>query len=417
MPHAIEIRNLSKQYRLGESLGGRNLRETFTLAWRRDRRPAGERTLLSLQGIDLDVPEGEVLGIIGRNGAGKSTLLKVVSGITAPTTGSVRVRGRLASLLEVGTGFHDELTGRENIFLNGSVLGMRRRDIIRRLDEIVEFAGVGAFMDTPLKRYSSGMKLRLGFAVAAHLDPDILVVDEVLAVGDAEFQKKCLNTMEGLRYDGRTVLFVAHNMAAIEHLCPRAIWIDRGLIHSDGPAHEVIQAYMRSFATASASGADLEGREDRTGDGAGRFAAIELLDGEGTRVLAARSGAPLTLRLHVRVHRDIRDPVVGINLHTEFGALLTASNNWATGDDMPALTPGSYTIDLRIDPFNVLPGRFYLTLWLGKWHSPHDVLQHVLALDVEPGDPFGSGRVMDGQFGLLYLMGRWSAPVRGATRP
>src|SRR4029077_19960305 len=204
--------------------------------------------------VSFHVDEGEVIGIIGRNGAGKSTLLKILSRITYPTSGAVKVRGRIASLLEVGTGFHDELTGRENFYLNGSILGMKKREVDRHFDAIVDFSGVEQFIDTPIKRYSSGMRLRLGFAVAAHLDPDVLVVDEVLAVGDAGFQKKCIKAMDGLRSSGRTVFFVSHNLAAVENLCSRGIWLDAGSIQMDGAAKEVILSYMRSFASAQLQG-------------------------------------------------------------------------------------------------------------------------------------------------------------------
>src|SRR5206468_10115511 len=199
-------------------------------------------TIWALKDVSFKVQEGEVLGIIGRNGAGKSTLLKVLSKITYPTSGKMKVNGRLAALLEVGTGFHGELSGRENIFLNGSILGMTRKEIEAKLDAIVSFAGVERFLDTPVKHYSSGMFLRLGFAVAAHLEPDVLLVDEVLAVGDAAFQKKCLNAMDEMRSGGRTVLFVSHNLAAVENLCSRALWIDNGQIRLDGKPKDVIEA-------------------------------------------------------------------------------------------------------------------------------------------------------------------------------
>src|ERR1044071_8373052 len=248
LKHSIEIQSVSKRYRIGR------LQRTF----REDilefaKRPFGRRnnneagSMWALRDVSFDVPEGEVVGIIGRNGAGKSTLLKIMSKITYPTEGNIKVRGRVASLLEVGTGFHEELTGRENVYLNGSILGMKKQEVDRHFDAIVDFSGVEQFIDTPIKRYSSGMRLRLGFAVAAHLDPDVLLVDEVLAVGDAGFQKKCINAMEGLRGSGRTVFFVSHNLAAVENLCSRGIWIDSGKLRMDGPTKDVIAAYMGSF--------------------------------------------------------------------------------------------------------------------------------------------------------------------------
>ena len=220
-----------------------------------------QETLWALRDVSFRVDTGEVVGIIGRNGAGKSTLLKVLSRVTHPTSGTVKVRGRVASLLEVGTGFHEELSGRENIYLNGSILGMTRTEVETKLDAIVAFSGVEKFLETPIKRYSSGMRLRLGFAVAAHLDPDVLIVDEVLAVGDAEFQKKCLGAMQELRGGGRTVLFVSHNMAAVENLCSRGIWIDAGKIRMDGDAKDVIEAYMGSFGSGQLARSELGGRK------------------------------------------------------------------------------------------------------------------------------------------------------------
>ena len=226
----IQAEGLGKRYRLGES-GYATLRERLDL---RSRRRAavdnGEREVWALRDVDLEIEEGDVVGIVGRNGAGKTTFLKTVARIVRPTTGVVRVRGRVGALLEVGTGFHPELTGRENVFLNGVVLGMSRREISRRFDDIVEFAGVERFLDTPLKRYSSGMYLRLAFAVAAHIDPDVIIVDEVLAVGDAEFQRRCLGRMSEFGREGRTVLFVSHDSSAVARLCRRAVWLEQGTL-------------------------------------------------------------------------------------------------------------------------------------------------------------------------------------------
>jgi homopolymeric O-antigen transport system ATP-binding protein len=245
---AIEATGIGKQYRLGRREVQRTFREavteTFTAPLRR-RRDARE-TFWALREVSFQIGHGEVVGIIGRNGAGKSTLLKLLSRITQPTEGRLTLHGRVASLLEVGTGFHPELSGRENIFLNGAILGMRRTEIQRRFDEIVAFAEVDKFIDTPVKHYSSGMYMRLAFSVAAHLEPEILVVDEVLAVGDSAFQKKCLNKMESAGKGGRTVFFVSHSMPAVTRLCSRAILLDSGRVHKDGPAPEVVSSYLRS---------------------------------------------------------------------------------------------------------------------------------------------------------------------------
>src|SRR5271169_3670727 len=254
----ISVENLSKAYRLGQ-IGTGTLTNDLKVWWAKkrglpnpllkvgetDRGNRDGETLWALRDINLQVEQGEVLGIIGRNGAGKSTLLKILSRVTAPTCGRLRVKGRIASLLEVGTGFHPDLTGRENIYLNGAILGMTREEVVRKLDEIVAFAEIEKFIDTPVKRYSSGMYVRLAFAVAAHLEPEILIVDEVLAVGDAEFQKKCLGKMQDVATGGRTVLFVSHNLDSILRLCGRVLWLNAGSVREIGSPAAIIQAYSR----------------------------------------------------------------------------------------------------------------------------------------------------------------------------
>jgi lipopolysaccharide transport system ATP-binding protein len=249
MTSAIEVHHLSKRYRLGMAPRHRTLRDQLSAAVRGTFRRGGQtddgRTFWALNDVSFDVADGEILGVIGRNGAGKSTLLKILSRITTPTSGEVRLRGRVGSLLEVGTGFHPELSGRENIYLNGSILGLKRVEIERKFDEIVAFAEIGQFIDTAVKRYSSGMYVRLAFAVAAHLEPEILIVDEVLAVGDAAFQKRCIGKMSEVAKEGRTVLFVSHNMVAVERLCTRVIRLDRGRLVGDGHAAEQIGVYLQ----------------------------------------------------------------------------------------------------------------------------------------------------------------------------
>jgi lipopolysaccharide transport system ATP-binding protein len=255
MSTAIVTEGLSKSYRIGELQGAYGtLRDSAAAATRRllrrDHRPHYEE-IWALRNVSLEVPAGQVLGIIGRNGAGKSTLLKILTRITTPTSGRAEIRGRVGSLLEVGTGFHPELTGRENVLLNGSVLGMKRREIQQKFPEIVEFSGVEQFIDTPVKRYSSGMSVRLAFAVAAHLEPEILLVDEVLAVGDAEFQKRCLGRMEDFSQSGRTVVFVSHQMQAVTQLCDRVILLDKGCVALDGPSNEIVAEYLQTVGGSS----------------------------------------------------------------------------------------------------------------------------------------------------------------------
>ena len=257
---AISIENLGKLYSIGQNLakgdGMRHVIETALrapFAWLQSKWKKGSEGVdfWALRGVSVQIKHGEVVGIIGRNGAGKSTLLKILSRITIPTEGRVSIHGRIASLLEVGTGFHPELTGRENVFLNGAILGMPRTEILRKFDEIVEFSEIGQFLDTPVKHYSSGMYVRLAFAVAAHLDPDILICDEVLAVGDAAFQKKCLAKIKGFAQDGKTVLFVSHNPETVRRLCPRSIWLKDGRVQRDGETEEVLNGYLDSVARAT----------------------------------------------------------------------------------------------------------------------------------------------------------------------
>jgi ABC-2 type transport system ATP-binding protein/lipopolysaccharide transport system ATP-binding protein len=250
-PAVIEVEGLGKRYALGEASAGGSLKEALTALVRREGRRSRRDELWALKDVSFDVGEGQLVGIVGANGAGKSTLLKILARITEPTAGWARTRGRVSALLEVGTAFHPELTGRENVEINGALLGMRRAEVRAKFDDIVEFAGVERFLDTPVKRYSSGMYLRLAFSVAAHMDPEIVVVDEVLAVGDAEFQRRCLARMGELGKDGRTVLFVSHDIGSVGQLCERVLWIDAGTVRDDGPTEEVLHRYLRSTVVKS----------------------------------------------------------------------------------------------------------------------------------------------------------------------
>lgn len=301
---AISVSGLSKLYRIGvkaeasENLASslanffrsplRNYRKyrslykfnDVDLTTATDARRANSDVIWALQDVSFDVPQGQVLGIIGRNGAGKSTLLKVLTRITPPTKGNVQVRGRVSSLLEVGTGFHPELTGRENVYLNGTILGMRRTEVDRKFDEIVEFSGVGKFLDTPVKRYSSGMRVRLAFAVAAHLEPEILIIDEVLAVGDAAFQNKCLNKMQDVSAQGRTVLFVSHNMPAVTRLCDRVILLNQGGLEADGSTHEIVGNYLNS-GTGTSAAQEWPDPATAPGGNVARLNAVRVIDEAG----------------------------------------------------------------------------------------------------------------------------------------
>jgi lipopolysaccharide transport system ATP-binding protein len=405
----IVVNNLCKQYTLGAQQEATMLREKLLSLLRRPfAKSAPKEILQALTDVSFKISQGEIVGIIGRNGAGKSTLLKILSRVTYPTSGTVKVIGRVSSLLEVGTGFHDELTGRENIYLNGSILGMRKKEVDVKLDAIVDFAGVDRFIETPIKRYSSGMRLRLGFAVAAHLDPDVLIVDEVLAVGDAGFQKKCLATMEGLRNGGRTVLFVSHNMAAVENLCTRGIWIDQGRLKLDGPTREVIEAYMGTFSDGSAGTADLANAESRRGSGKIRYTGVQFLRTDRQLQPITRSGDAVVIRMHYRANTRVTNASFGFKLTTEFGTLVTETSTWHHNLDVAAVAEGEGYIDLEIDCLNLLPGRYYLSPAItSNGANFDDIVENGAHLEVGDSNIYQSGRSIDGRYGLVFFAQRW----------
>ena len=409
MTPSIEIQSVSKRYRIGRLQ--RTFRETILEFTKHPfaRRKNEAASMWALRDVSFDVAEGEVVGIIGRNGAGKSTLLKILSKITYPTEGNIKVRGRVASLLEVGTGFHEELTGRENVYLNGSILGMKKQEVDKCFDAIVDFSGVEQFIDTQIKRYSSGMRLRLGFAVAAHLEPDVLIIDEVLAVGDAGFQKKCLDTMEGLRSGGRTVLFVSHNMAAVENLCTRCVWIDGGRVKEDGDPRTVIQSYMMTFGSVQQGTADLSTITVRHGSGEARFTGIELLNKERLSQSVTRSGDSLVVRLHYDANKAIPHPDFVFRLHSEMGTLITETGTWHHGIDIPEVPQGKGYVDLEIDNLNLLPALYYISVSLnGIGTIVYDAVEHCVRLQVEGStDIYRSTRVTSSRYGIVYFPQRW----------
>lgn len=314
----------------------------------------------ALRDVSFEVAPGDRVGIIGRNGAGKSTLLKILSRITEPTEGTVRLRGRVASLLEVGTGFHPELTGRENIFLNGAVLGMTKAEIRMKFDEIVDFAEVEKFLDTPVKRYSSGMYVRLAFAVAAHLEPEILVVDEVLAVGDAAFQRKCLGKMEDVAsQEGRTVLFVSHNMAAIQTLCRRAIWLDAGKVEQDGESEPVINAYGKHLQNANGFTATIKSL-----DGDIEVEQIRLMDGNGESTSVYSPGSPITVEIRYYAKRPVHRPYIWIGIRSQFGSLFGA--NMLLDGVRPEVLEGRGHIRCTFHKLPLLPDQMYRVMFGGR---------------------------------------------------
>lgn len=409
--YPIVVEQLSKRYRIGKQIQETMLRDRLINLVRRPFRKGQDEyeTLWALKDVSFKIGQGEVVGVVGRNGAGKSTLLKVLAKITFPTSGSVKVHGRVASLLEVGTGFHEELTGRENVFLNGSILGMTRREVQSKLDAIISFSGVEKFIDTPIKRYSSGMRLRLGFAVAGHLDPDILIVDEVLAVGDAGFQKKCLDSMEDLQRGGRTVLFVSHNMAAVENLCSRCIWIDNGKVWMDGNPQEVIRAYMATFAGSQQGRSDFNEVERRHGNGEIRYTGFEILSSDQEPLQVLRSGDPVIFRFQYHAEKRVSHTSFGFRLFTELGTLVTETSTWHHGLEIPTIEPGKGSIDLNIEFLNLLPGRYQFSLWItGESRVIHDGLEYCTRLDVEASNIYHSSRVIDGRYGIVFFPQSWN---------
>ncbi len=401
---AIRVEGLGKMYRIGAAQNGyRTFRETltdaFTAPYRRARNllrgqaygAAGlDETIWALKDVSFEVQHGEVVGIIGRNGAGKSTLLKVLSRITEPTEGYADVYGRVGSLLEVGTGFHPELTGRENIYLNGAILGMSRQEIDRKFDEIVDFAGVERFIDTPVKHYSSGMRLRLGFSVAAHLEPEILVVDEVLAVGDAEFQKKCLGKMSDVASEGRTVLFVSHNMAAVSGLCRRAILLDNGAVIMNDSTDRVISAYFKHLDQLF-SDIPLSHRQDRTGDGQLKFIGFRAYSIDDNPTLVSGVPAVFELEYEALSHEILHNVTFSIHVEDRFkGRLLTLYTEWR-GQTFETLPPKGKVV-CEIPRLPLAPGIYRIGLGSRTNNSITDYIENAVEIDVKHGDFFGTGK-------------------------
>jgi homopolymeric O-antigen transport system ATP-binding protein len=339
---AIKCEQLSKRYAIGQRERYRALRDVITERvshpFRRKNNPS---SIWALKDVSFDIPEGEPVGIIGRNGAGKSTLLKILSRITKPTHGEVQIRGRVGSLLEVGTGFHPELTGRENIFLNGAIIGMRKSEIVRKFDDIVAFAEVEKFLDTPVKRYSSGMYVRLAFAVAAHLETEILVIDEVLAVGDVAFQRKCLGKMGDLSHSGRTVLFVSHNMQAVRSLCRQAMWLEQGQLKAFGPSANVIEQYL-DVAGRNKNPDDLDARLQAMPPDASFRMNYVSLEQDGVTASTVLSGKPLDLVLGYSVFRDTPGFHICVSIFDIEGSLLIETIHNGDAEEPPLVKAGDY---------------------------------------------------------------------------
>lgn len=400
----IQVENIGKQYRLG-NVGTGTLSHDINRWWHAVRgkedpylkigetndrtQKGGSEYVWALQDINFEVKQGEILGIIGKNGAGKSTLLKLLSRVTAPTTGKITCRGSIASLLEVGTGFHPELTGRENVYLNGAVLGMTKSEIAAKFDEIVEFAGCAKYIDTPVKRYSSGMTVRLGFAVAAHLEPDILVVDEVLAVGDAEFQKKAIGKMQEVsKGGGRTVLFVSHNMSSIKTLCTRVIVFQNGNVQYDGDTDGGIKHYLSASKNNIVE--SLENRKDRSGNGILTFQSIE--------VKSSKGGLPQTgVDVNFNIKFNLKDSADNLWFRLividEDDIIRFVCNNYHSKEPFLKVTQKTNSVNLRIPKLPLLQGKYFCHLQGVVNNEIADEIEYACYFDVNEGDFYGSGKL------------------------
>ncbi|MEZ0167938.1 ABC transporter ATP-binding protein [Microvirga sp. TS319] len=408
--HAIIAKGVGKEFAIGAARSRHNtLRDTIAdtagrllRPFRQCKTPSNAGSFWALRDVNFELRQGEVLGVIGRNGAGKSTLLKILSRITEPTTGEIAVRGRVGSLLEVGTGFHSELSGRENIFLNGAILGMGRAEIARKFDEIVAFAAIERFLDTPVKHYSSGMYLRLGFAVAAHLEPDILVVDEVLAVGDADFQKKCLGKIGEVASEGRTVVFVSHNLDMVQRLCSRCLLLARGGIAADGSVSEVVSEYLTSGIQKTAPGSMISLQEiERTGSGEVRFRSVSFSGDPVKKAEPVRAGGPLRVRIEVEAKSRQVLESLAFCIHSYEGQLLVCADTNDLGRTV-RIAPGNNVFEFRFAAVNLMPGRYPVSLWAGDTVvAAYDFIEPAFELEVV--SPRAQGlSISTSSYGVVY---------------
>jgi lipopolysaccharide transport system ATP-binding protein len=426
----IRVDSLSKQYRVGvvkQRYG--TLRDEIASAFRSLVRRNGNEggvkrdngMFWALKEASFEVREGDVVGVIGRNGAGKSTLLKILSRITRPTAGFAEVQGRVGSLLEVGTGFHPELTGRENIFLNGAILGMKKSEIERKFDDIVAFADIPSFIDTPVKRYSSGMHVRLAFAVAAHLEPDVLIVDEVLAVGDVAFQKRCLGKMSQVAGNGRTVLFVSHNMGAVQHLCNRAILLESGKVIFSGTPNEAIACYLSSLkdnsSEAQSHAVDLRNSAGRPPRFRPMLTRLELYtDGDLPVVGSLQVGAPLKIHVSFRLEKPAPNLAVTLMFLNSFGQPILDLSSAYHADPPRGDGPGDHTVVCDIPSLPFLQGDYSVSVYLDLERNV-DRVENAAHINLVGADYYGGGRLP--RHGLMLLRHRWyhKTPREAGTTP
>jgi lipopolysaccharide transport system ATP-binding protein len=394
----IHGEGLGKRYRRGLAVdpGLRHALDRFVKSPLSAFRRKKDETFWALKDVSLEVKEGEVLGLIGRNGAGKTTLLKILSRITKPTTGWAEIRGRVGSLLEVGTGFHPELTGRENAFLSGAILGMSKSEIERKFDEIVAFAELEKFIDTPVKHYSSGMYVRLAFAVAAHLEPEILLVDEVLAVGDIKFQKKCMGKMDDVSKAGRTVILVSHNTGAIGQLCRRCVWLESGSIVSDGSCEETLAAYVRSMADLP----DVKGWE-RTGTGKARITSVEILDSGGQSCNYIPMGQDLRIRVAGKAERSGVQFSLATQIATPSGTIVMyVYDQFQTFQSNSA---GEFLIDICVPQLMLMPGAYSIHVWIGlAGQEEFDYVKNAASIEVIQSERVPVTLAIQNHMGFVY---------------
>jgi lipopolysaccharide transport system ATP-binding protein len=412
----LKVEGLGKQYRLGQ-IGTGTLSHDLNRAWHKvlgkedpylkvgevnDRSVRGESDIVwALKDISFELQKGEVLGIIGKNGAGKSTLLKILSQITSPTTGSVKVKGRIAALLEVGTGFHPELTGKENIFLNGAILGMTKMEIQEKFDEIVEFSGVEKYIDTPVKRYSSGMMVRLGFAVAAHLEPEILIVDEVLAVGDLEFQKKCLGKMKDVSEKGRTVLFVSHNMNAMQQLCSKGLLITNGMLTAEGPIDKIITTYIGTSKVEAVKKEALA----RRGTSKIVYTDYYLSNSAGEWLEGVIMGEDIYLNVQLEKKADIKTLDLSFTIKNALGEAIAHIHN---NDDAFSISPDSGNLSFKIKLRNIqfVPGTYFVSIWAGCNTEAYDCIENCMHFELVNNPAYN--RIVYPHNVRVYVSSQWS---------
>ena len=407
MKSALEVSRISKKFMIHKPGDVHfTLRDRLAAFFRKKEAMAD---FWALKNISFDVLPGETIGIVGKNGAGKTTLLKIISKITPPTEGRIKVGGVVASLLEVGTGFHSELTGRENVFLNGSILGIPKKDIRKKFDEIVSFSGVEDFLDVPLKHYSKGMEVRLAFAVAAHLEPDILLIDEVLSVGDAEFQKKSLGKMSDITGKGRTVLFVSHNMAAIRRFCKKCVLLEGGEIKKIGNAEEVVDEYLGKFRGECAGSANLSDCADREGNGEVIFERIELENGRGETTGSFVIGDDIHIHLFFQAKKAKKKVKVIVDIQTYEGDIVC--NMYDSDADFQLIgVEGKTHISIRIENIRLCPGQYRIGVWLGStiYNYRYDLFDHIQsAISFEIESAMVGDRKLDRKSGLLFVVPRW----------